>query len=98
MAVFNGERFVEQAVASVLAQTLADLELVVIDDGSTDGTPELLGELTARDPRVVVHRHSNRGRTASLNAGVRLARAPLVARLDADDVCLPQRLATQREF
>jgi Glycosyl transferase family 2 len=98
MAVFNGERFVEQAVESVLTQTLADLELVVIDDGSTDTTPALLEELAARDPRLVIRRHSNRGRTASLNAGVRIARAPLVARHDADDVCLPDRLAGQREF
>jgi glycosyltransferase involved in cell wall biosynthesis len=98
MAVFNGERFLEQAVASVLNQTLPDLELIVLDDGSTDRTPELLDELSLRDPRVVVHRHPNRGRTASLNAGVRYARAPLVARLDADDVCLPTRLARQREF
>ena len=98
MAVFNGERFLEQAVASVLTQTLADLELVVIDDGSTDRTPELLDELSSGDPRVVVHRHANRGRTASLNVGVRLARAPRVARLDADDVCLPERLASQRAF
>jgi Glycosyl transferase family 2 len=98
MAVFNGERFIEQAVTSVLNQTLTDLELVVLDDGSTDRTPELLDELSSQDPRVVVHRHPNRGRTASLNEGVRHARAPLVARLDADDVCLPERLASQCEF
>ena len=98
MAVFDGERFLEPAVESILGQSVSALELVVVDDGSTDATPRMLAAYAARDARVVVHRHANRGRTASLNVGVRLARAPLVARLDADDVCLPERLARQVAF
>jgi hypothetical protein len=98
MAVHNGERFLEEAVQSVLEQTLTDLELVAIDDGSTDSTPALLAAFASRDARVVVHRHANRGRPLSLNRGVELARADLVARLDADDVCLPERLARQLAF
>ncbi len=97
MAVYNGERFLEQAVESVLGQSLSDIELVVVDDGSTDKTPKILADLAARDRRVAVHRQANSGRTEALNVGVGLAKAPLVARLDADDVCLPERLARQVE-
>ena len=98
MAVHNGERFLEEAVRSVLTQSLTDLELLVIDDGSTDATPDMLAALATGDPRVVVHRHANRGRPASLNRGVQLAAAPVIARLDADDVCLPGRLERQLAF
>ncbi|MEA2218614.1 MAG: hypothetical protein QOJ35_1240 [Solirubrobacteraceae bacterium] len=98
MAVLDGERFLEQAVASVLDQSLERLELVVVDDGSTDATADILARFTARDPRVVVLRQPNAGRPAALNRGVGLARAPLVARLDADDACLAQRLARQHDF
>lgn len=98
MAVLDGERFLREAVQSVLDQSLGELELVVIDDGSTDSTPQMLAAFASGDPRVVVHRHANRGRPASLNRGVELARAPLIARLDADDVCLPGRLESQRAF
>ena len=98
MAVHNGEPFLRAAVESILDQSLAELELVVVDDGSTDATPEVLAAFASRDARVVVHRQSNRGRTASLNVGAGLARAPLIARLDADDVCLPERFARQLAF
>lgn len=98
MAVLDGQRFLDEALESVLDQSLTDIELVVIDDGSTDSTARKLSEHAAGDRRVVVHRHANRGRPASLNVGVKLARAPLIARLDADDVCLPDRLAAQLEF
>jgi hypothetical protein len=98
MAVYNGERFLDEAVKSVLDQTLEDLELVAVDDGSSDATSEMLERFAAGDPRVVVHRHANRGRPASLNVGIELARAPLIARLDADDVCVPDRLAQQVAF
>jgi glycosyltransferase involved in cell wall biosynthesis len=98
MAVYNGERFLREAVESVLAQTFTDLELVVVDDGSVDSTPQLLAGYAARDPRLVVHRQPNQGLAVALNNGVRLARAPFIARLDADDVATPDRLHLQREF
>ena len=98
MAVHNGERYLAEAIESVLGQSVSELELVVVDDGSTDATPELLAGFAERDGRVVVLRHDNRGRTASLNRGVGVARAPLVARLDADDACLPERFARQVAF
>ena len=94
MSVRDGMPWVRDAVTSVLAQTAADLELVVIDDGSTDDTPGVLAAF--RDPRLRVERRAGAGLTRSLVRALELARAPLVARLDADDVALPDRLERQR--
>jgi glycosyltransferase involved in cell wall biosynthesis len=93
MPVRDGERFVVEAIESVLAQTVSDLELVVVDDGSTDSTPSLLAGVA--DPRVRVLTQAPGGLTASLNAGCAAAQAPVIARMDADDVALPDRLERQ---
>jgi glycosyltransferase involved in cell wall biosynthesis len=96
VAVHNGAPLVRDAVASVLAQTAGDLELIVVDDGSTDETAAILDAV--RDPRTHVLRESHQGLTRSLNRALAAARAPLIARLDADDVALPDRLERQRAF
>lgn len=96
MAVHNGAPWVADAVRSVLVQTARDLELIVIDDGSTDATPDILGRVG--DRRLRVERRAPRGLTPALNTALALARAPLVARLDADDVALPERLERQLAF
>jgi len=96
MSVRNGASCVREAVLSVLAQTAADLELIVIDDGSVDATPAMLAAI--RDPRLRVERQPPAGLTRSLDRALRLARAPLLARLDADDLALPDRLERQRRF
>jgi glycosyltransferase involved in cell wall biosynthesis len=96
MPVHNGAPWVADAVGSVLAQTARDLELIVIDDGSTDATPELLARVT--DPRLRVIHRPRAGLTRSLNEALGLAHAALVARLDADDLALPERFARQRAF
>ena len=96
MSVHDGAPWVAAAVASVLAQTDGDLELIVVDDGSTDATPELLAAVG--DPRLRVHPQARTGLTRALNRALGLARGALVARLDADDVALPERLGRQRAF
>ena len=93
MAVRNGMPWVAEAVTSVLGQTLADLELIVIDDGSSDDTAAALAAF--RDGRLRLVRQDPAGLTRSLNRGLGLARAPLVARLDADDTAQPDRLMRQ---
>jgi glycosyltransferase involved in cell wall biosynthesis len=82
----------------VLGQTLADLELIVVDDGSTDSTPALLAGFARADARVRVLTQAVGGLTSTLNAGCALVRAPLIARMDADDVALPDRLERQAAF
>jgi glycosyltransferase involved in cell wall biosynthesis len=90
MTVYNEERYVGAAVRSILGQTFADFELLVIDDGSTDGSRSVVESFD--DPRVRVVSRENRGLTASLNEGLQLARGEYVARQDADDESLPTRL------
>jgi glycosyltransferase involved in cell wall biosynthesis len=96
MGVRNGAPQVRDAVESVLAQTATDLELIVVDDDSTDATPGILASF--RDPRLRRERRARGGLTSALNAALRLARAPLVARLDADDAALPERLERQLAY
>lgn len=87
----------EASLGSVLDQDLREIELVVVDDGSRDGSAALLEALAARDPRVRLLRQENRGLTASLSRGCDEARAPFIARHDADDLSLPGRLRRQAE-
>ncbi len=96
--VHDGARFVERALRSVIDQTFGDFELIVVDDGSTDATPEILAGVADADQRVRLCRHAHSGLTASLNAGLQLARADLVARQDADDISLPHRFDQQARF
>ena len=98
MSVFNGEAFLNEAVESILAQTFTDFEFITIDDGSTDCTPAVLSQYAKRDERVRVFSQKNIGRAESLNRGIGLARASLIARMDADDIAFPQRLEQQFEF
>ena len=98
LPVRDGGAYLEAAVASILAQTLSDLELLVVDDGSRDGAVAALRPLAARDARLRVLGNPGRGLVAALNFGLAQARAPLVARMDADDVALPERLARQLAF
>jgi glycosyltransferase involved in cell wall biosynthesis len=98
MAVYNAERYLAEAVDSILAQTFRDFEFVVIDDGSTDASGAMLRDYAANDKRVRLIRRANKGQTPSLNEGIELAETDLIARMDADDVCLPQRLEKQVAF
>lgn len=94
MPVRNGEAHLREAVRSMLAQTVRDFELIVVDNGSDDGTAAVLASF--RDPRIRMHTFAeNRGLPAARNAAVALARAPLIAMMDADDISLPRRLERQ---
>lgn len=95
MPVFNGERYLEEAVASVLRQTFDDFELIVVDDGSVDRTPELLRCVAEKDRRVRVVTQANGGIVKALNRGVAEAEGDFIARMDADDVSHPTRLSRQ---
>jgi glycosyltransferase involved in cell wall biosynthesis len=95
LPVYNGAAYVVEAVESVLSQTFHDFELVIIDDGSTDTTRELLAPLANRDNRLSIRVEPRRGLVGSLNFGISIARAPLIARMDADDAALPSRFAAQ---
>lgn len=97
MTVYNGLPYLPEAVESVLHQTVEDVELLIIDDASTDGSIECVRRFS--DPRIrLVCNERNLGQARSLNRGLELARAPYVARLDQDDVCLPDRLQRQVTF
>ena len=98
MAVHNGARTITESVSSVLNQSLRRLELIIVDDASTDSTLQLLTS-TFNDPRLTIVRQAQQcGLAASLNRGIDLALGPFIARLDADDVCLPDRLASQLSY
>jgi glycosyltransferase involved in cell wall biosynthesis len=97
MSVHNGAAFLRPAVESVLAQTFADFEFLILDDASTDATPSLLAAWP--DPRIRVLRiEKNIGLTACLNRGLAEARGEFIARQDADDVWMPQRLGEHLAF
>jgi glycosyltransferase involved in cell wall biosynthesis len=95
LPVYDAERYLDEAVESILAQTFSDFELLAIDDGSRDGSVARLEAFARRDPRVRLVYRAHSGLVATLNAGLALARGEFVARMDADDVALPRRLELQ---
>jgi Glycosyl transferase family 2 len=98
MPVHNGGEYLAGAIESILSQTLRDFEFVIVNDGSTDTTGATLQAYQARDPRIRVHHAARAGLVASLNRGCADARAVYIARMDADDVAFPDRLARQVDF
>jgi len=99
MTVFNGGRFLDPSIRSIVGQTFRNFEFLIIDDASTDGSPALLREWAARDPRIrLVLNEANQGQTACLNQGLRLARGKWIARQDADDLSHLGRLGEQYQY
>lgn len=91
MSVYNGEKYLREAIDSILNQTFKDFEFLIIDDGSTDSSPEIIRSYT--DPRIrLIQNKKNIGLTRSLNKGLKLAKGEYIARQDADDISLPERL------
>lgn len=98
MPVRDAAPYLEESVTSILGQSFDDFELVAVDDGSVDESPEILRRLAAQDGRITVHEHRTpHGLVGSSNDAVSRANAPLIARMDADDIAHPDRLLRQVE-
>jgi len=96
MAVYNAELYLAQAVDSILGQSFTDFEFIVINDGSSDRSAQILSQYS--DPRLKVYEHHNQGLAASLNRGIRASDGIYIARMDADDISEPERLKKQIKF
>jgi glycosyltransferase involved in cell wall biosynthesis len=99
MSVYNGEKYLRQAIESILNQTFSDFEFIIVDDGSTDKTFEILEGYMKNDSRIkVIRNERNIGLTKSLNKAIKISQGDYIARMDADDVSLPERLEKQIEL
>lgn len=99
MSVYNGEEYLREAVESVINQTYKNWELIIINDCSTDFTPEILSDLASKDDRIKVYTNEvNLKLPSSLNKAISLCSGKYIARMDADDICLPERLEKQYKF
>jgi glycosyltransferase involved in cell wall biosynthesis len=98
MPVYNAERFLVEAVESIVTQTFTDFEFLIVDDGSTDASLAILRKYAARDPRIRLISRPNTGIAVALNEMLQLARGEFVARMDSDDVSLPDRFERQVAF
>jgi GT2 family glycosyltransferase len=96
--VYNGDRYLSVAVESILAQTWTDFELLILDDGSTDQSRKILETYAAQDDRIRLISRENRGLIPTLNQLLHLAQGEFLARMDADDIALPDRFCLQVEF
>jgi glycosyltransferase involved in cell wall biosynthesis len=98
VTAYNSGRFIHRSLRSLQTQTLRDIEIIVVDDGSTDGTAEVIDEYARRDPRVRVFHQPNAGAPGAGNRGLAEARGEFVAVLDHDDIALPDRLEKQAAY
>jgi glycosyltransferase involved in cell wall biosynthesis len=99
MAVYNAAPTIRASIESIQAQSFSDWEMFVVDDGSTDGTSELLLDIQTRDDRVRVFRQDkNHGLASALNAAIQRSNSPLIARMDGDDWAFPERFELQVRF
>lgn len=96
MSCYNGAKYIKEAIDSVLSQTYRDFELIIWNDGSTDNSEELI--LEYRDPRIRYFSHNNVGLGGALSLACKEAHGEFIARIDADDICMPNRLERQVSF
>ncbi len=97
MSVYNGEKYIKESVESILSQTFRDFEFIIINDGSTDSSKDILHNYSQKDQRIKVIDQENMGLTKSLNKGIHLSKGEYIARQDVDDISLPERLAKEFE-
>ena len=99
MSVYNSEKYLKSAIESILAQTFSDFELIIINDKSQDSSLAIMKSFQEQDPRVIIlNNESNIGLTKSLNRGLSVAHGEYIARMDADDISVPERLEKQVRF
>ncbi len=98
MPVYNGARFIRPTLDSVLAQTLTDFECIIVDDGSTDGTQDILAEYAAKDSRIKVHMGQHAGKVTAFNTGFKQAQGEFIAIHCADDISMPERFAVEIQY
>jgi glycosyltransferase involved in cell wall biosynthesis len=98
MPVYNAERYVAEAVESILAQTFTDFEFLIVDDGSADRSREILQQYAQKDARIALTSRPNTGYVVALNEMLAIARGEFIARMDADDVSFPKRFERQLEY
>lgn len=98
MPVYNGEKYLAEAIESILNQTFTDFEFIIINDGSTDGSLQIAESYARGDRRILLITRDNRGLQATLNEGLDIASGRYVIRMDADDISLPERFAQQYRF
>lgn len=99
MSIYNGEKYIDESVQSILDQTFSDFEFIIVDDGSSDGSNRIIESYAAVDKRIVVLKNeANIGLTKSLNRCLEAAKGEYIARQDADDVSLPERLELQIDY
>ena len=98
MCVYNGERFLRESISSVLNQTFKEFEFIIINDGSTDRSEEIIREFSILDNRIQFVNKKNSGLTKSLNLGINMAKGEWIARIDDDDICEPKRFETQYSY
>ncbi len=99
MPVYNGEKYLAEAIESILAQTFSDFELIIVDDGSTDGSGEIIRSYEKRDKRIrTIEHESNLGEPFARNSGLAAATGEYITSMDCDDISLPRRLEKQAAF
>ena len=96
LPAYNAQAYLRESIESILAQTFSDFELIIINDGSTDQSLEIMTSF--KDSRIRIINQENAGLPISLNRGIRLARGIYLARQDADDISLPNRFSAKVQF
>jgi len=98
MSVYNDETYLTDAILSILEQTYEDFEFIIINDGSSDDSLRIIQEFANQDPRIIIVTRKNKGLALSLNEAILLAKGEYVARMDSDDIALPDRLKIQFDY
>jgi glycosyltransferase involved in cell wall biosynthesis len=98
MSAFNAEKFIKKSIKSIISQTYKNFEFLIINDGSSDKTLEIIKEFKKQDERIILFDREKRGLVVSLNEGMSLCKGQYIARMDADDIAIPERLNVQLNY